>query len=302
MVFFIGGLEIEIKNPVKMFDPKALKQAYNLARLQDNTLAYRRSLPTPHQYTSQALPNATSFKPNTPLPYSRPSATPNPNTFRSQQTGILPTPTTHFSQKPTRSIRPRDLEERRAKGLCFWCDERFTPGHRCKNKRLYSLCIVEDDEDSLDREGEINVVEQESLIPHISLNALDETRGCHTLRVSGKADQHSVYILIDSRSTHNFLNSAIANKLQCLATPIRTLVVETANGGTMYCSAMCRNFRWRMQGVNFETDVFIVDLINCDMVLGIQWLATLGNIVSNYKDLWMSFIWHGQDVLLRGTD
>ena len=57
-----------------------------------------------------------------------------------------------------------------------------------------------------------------------------------------------------------------------------------------------------MQGVNFETDVFIVDLINCDMVLGIQWLATLGNIVSNYKDLWMSFIWHGQDVVLRGTN
>ena len=45
MVFFIGGLEIEIKNPVKMFDPKTLRQAYNLARLQDNTLSYRRSQP-----------------------------------------------------------------------------------------------------------------------------------------------------------------------------------------------------------------------------------------------------------------
>ena len=216
MVFFIGGLEIEIKNPVKMFDPKALKQAYNLARLQENTLAYRRSLPTQHQYTSPVLPNATPFKPSTPLPYSRPPATPTHNTFKPQQSGILPTPTNHFShssQKPTRAIRPRDLEERRAKRLCFWCDERFTPGHRCKNKRLYSLCIVEDDEDNLDREEEINVVEQESLIPHISLNALDGTRGCHTLRVTGRADQHSVYILIDSGSTHNFLNSATANKL-----------------------------------------------------------------------------------------
>jgi len=70
----------------------------------------------------------------------------------------------------------------------------------------------------------------------------------------------------------------------------------------MHCSAMCRNFRWRMQGVNFEADVFIVDLINCDMVLGIQWLSTLRNIISNYKDLWMSFKWHGQDILLKGTD
>jgi hypothetical protein len=57
-----------------------------------------------------------------------------------------------------------------------------------------------------------------------------------------------------------------------------------------------------MQGVTFEADVFIVDLINCDMVLGIQWLATLGNIISNYKDLWMSFKWQGQDIVLKGTD
>ena len=31
LMFFIGGLEIQIKNLVKMFEPKALKQAYNLA-------------------------------------------------------------------------------------------------------------------------------------------------------------------------------------------------------------------------------------------------------------------------------
>nr|TKS06762.1 hypothetical protein D5086_0000119590 [Populus alba] len=62
MVFFIGGLEIEIKNPVKMFDPKAPRQAYNLARLQDNTLSYRRSQPQSHQtlpkYTHQTIPSS----------------------------------------------------------------------------------------------------------------------------------------------------------------------------------------------------------------------------------------------------
>jgi hypothetical protein len=44
----------------------------------------------------------------------------------------------------------------------------------------------------MDREGEINVVEHESLTPHISLNALEGTRGCHTLRVTGKTGKHSV--------------------------------------------------------------------------------------------------------------
>jgi hypothetical protein len=183
---------------------------------------------------------------------------------------ILPIPTTHSLQKPTRSIRHKDLEERRAKELCFWCDERFIPGHRCKNKRLYSLCIIKDDKDVVDREGEVNIVEHDSRIPHISLNALKGTMDCHTLRVTEKADKHPLYILIDSDSSHNFLNSTSANKLQCITTPIRTLVVEIENGGTIHCSAMCKNFRWRMQGVNFMADVFIINLINCDMELGIQ--------------------------------
>jgi hypothetical protein len=42
MMFFIRGLEVEIKNPVKMFEPKTVKQAYNLVFLEDNTFAYRR--------------------------------------------------------------------------------------------------------------------------------------------------------------------------------------------------------------------------------------------------------------------
>jgi len=55
-----------------------------------------------------------------------------------------------------------------------------------------------------------------------------------------------------------------------------------------------------MQGVKFFADMFVVKLNNCDMVLGVQWLITLGNILSNYNDLWMSFVWQGQDVLLQG--
>lgn len=39
--FFVGGLEVEIKNLMKMFVPKTLKEAYHLDHLQENTLSYR---------------------------------------------------------------------------------------------------------------------------------------------------------------------------------------------------------------------------------------------------------------------
>lgn len=53
LVFFIGGLEVEIKNLVKMFKPTALKQAYNLARLQDIILSYKHSHPNHAKYSPQ---------------------------------------------------------------------------------------------------------------------------------------------------------------------------------------------------------------------------------------------------------
>jgi hypothetical protein len=55
-----------------------------------------------------------------------------------------------------------------------------------------------------------------------------------------------------------------------------------------------------MQGVSFETDVYTLDLQNCDMILGIQWLAKLKTIVCNYEEMWMTFIWQGQEVCIKG--
>lgn len=53
----------------------------------------------------------------------------------------------------------------------------------------------------------------------------------------------------------------------------------------MSCTTICKNFKLRTQEVNFEVDVFSVDLNNYDIVLETQRLAILNDIVSNYKEL-----------------
>jgi hypothetical protein len=45
------------------------------------------------------------------------------------------------------------------------------------------------------------------------MNALEGTMGFHTMKVTGKIERQALYILIDSRSIHNFLNTSIALKL-----------------------------------------------------------------------------------------
>jgi hypothetical protein len=154
------------------------------------------------------------------------------------------------------------------------------PGHRCKNKRLYSLSILEEEEEINGEE-----VQEEEIIPHISLNALEGTVGFHTMKVTGKTGKQTLHILVDSGSTHNFLNSSVAQKLQSELTTITPITVQAANGGKMSCESVCKGLKWKIQGVSFEADVFIMDLNNYDMVLGIQWLSMLGDILCNYKHL-----------------
>ncbi|KAK4406334.1 hypothetical protein Sango_0639900 [Sesamum angolense] len=45
---------------------------------------------------------------------------------------------------PIKRLSPAEMQARRVTGLCFNCDERFVPGHRCKSKQFFLL--LADDE------------------------------------------------------------------------------------------------------------------------------------------------------------
>lgn len=159
---------------------------------------------------------------------------------------------------------------------------------------------MEDEGDNIEEEEPEETMKVEVLTPHLSLQAIRGTTGCQTIKVWGKINRYPIFILIDSGSTHNFLNAGLVEKIGCPLTSIKPLEVEAANGGTMSCSSVCKNLQWKMQGVQFQADVFVMKLQNYDMVLGIQWLKLLGNIMSNYEDRWLSFWWQGREVTLRG--
>lgn len=61
-----------------------------------------------------------------------------------------------------------------------------------------------------------------------------------------------------------------------------------------------KNFQLALQGHTYSTDVMLLPLGDCDMVLGIQWLTTLGNIQWNFKELTMTFKCEGDTRILQG--
>ena len=65
----------------------------------------------------------------------------------------------------------------------------------------------------------------------------------------------NLMILIDSGSTHNFLDENTVRRLKCqlIATP--PLSVTVANGQKVSSTSAYNGFSWEMQGEKFETDL-----------------------------------------------
>ena len=121
------------------------------------------------------------------------------------------------------------------------------------------------------------------------------------MRVSGYVGKQVIHILIDCGSTHNFMDVQTAKRIGCPVQAMCPLQVEVANGNTLTSTTMCRNFKWSLQGVTFVTDMMVIPLGGCEMVLGIQWMSTLGTIKWNFEHLTMEFEYAKTKLFLRGT-
>ena len=134
----------------------------------------------------------------------------------------------------------------------------------------------------------------------ISVHALSGCQSFETMRVTGLHGKTSLHILIDSDSTHNFLDISIARKLGCKLEAIPTQSITVADGYKLQCLYICRGFKWQMHNAHFEADMLIIPLGSCDIILGIQWLSQLITMRWNFNKLHMEFTYEGRDHILRG--
>lgn len=209
----------------------------------------------------------------------------------------IPPSFTRPSQPPLipsiRLMSPQELDEKRAKGLCVWCDEKFSMDHHCPRKtQLYLMEIHEEDSEDYTQDHTPN--------SHVSMHAMAGLHDFRTMRITGAAFGEPIHILIDTVSTHNFLDFECAKRLGCRLEETRPFPVAVADGSIIHSRQMCKEFIWRMQSVLFTTDFMILPMGGCDMVLGIQWLVTLGDINWNFDHLIMGFFYKGKRVTLRG--
>lgn len=296
---FLTNLHQHLALHVRQFEPTTLAAAAKIAKLHESALAQ-----TPIK--NHRAPFNPNHKPNSFTPYKPKETTPllpnpDPKTQNTKPTFIPRSNTDTQARKYTY----QEMQDRHAKGLCMFCDEPFTPGHQMKHKRSHIYVMEGDNDDSDDEDqlqtAEITAEDLDNTTPTVSVNALSGSASFNCMRVVGQYGKKKLHILIDLGSTHNFLDVNVANALGCKLEPLAPMTVAASNGCDLTTKFKCSKFSWTVQGYTFTTEIPPIPLHCGELVLGVQWLCTLGPILWEFLNLRMEFQFQGIKHVLRGV-
>lgn len=270
---FICGLKEEIQNSIHLFKPQTLNDAFNLALELEISIGpgekrptFLRSQPTQnvrhHTFTTHKTP---MFKPSETEPSIK-------------KIGAQPT-----FNKPFLSTEPNStltIDQKRAMGLCFRCNDKWHQGHKC-HKTLHSM--EGEEEVNLDaqyqlemtlsneEDPEVEIEEEEVIIG--TLSGTSRLGRKKTLQYKAKIGEFSICLLIDTGASHSFINPALAQNLNLPALPSKTLKVRSAGGEELISNTNCKNVRFSVQEFPFEADLWVMEVKGYDIILGIDWIA-----------------------------
>ena len=135
----------------------------------------------------------------------------------------------------------------------------------------------------------------------ISLHVITGINSSKTLRVQGQISNTFPIVLLDSGSTHNFISECLAIKLMLQSDLGQHVKVKLASGEKLVSRGRCTGVAIKLGNFFAKADFYILPLEGYEMVMGTQWLCTLGEIIWDFSKLIMRFVYDGREITLQGV-
>ena len=239
--YFIGGLKKELKFDVKLLKPATVHDAIAIAvQLDAKFNEFKRSpAKSSHVLKNQFVPTIVF-----------PSTTPKPGKL------------------PVKRLSLEEVQRKRERGECWFCSDKWTNGHKCGLKQLLMLDLLDGDD--------ADFVQEQVEAPELYHMALSEcafygiipNQTLQTMKVEGLLNGHSIKIVLDSGSTHNFVDSKILKQWGYQAQTTRPFEVMIVDGGKVRSSGCCKAISLSLGGYECSVDLYSLPLGGCDVVLG----------------------------------
>jgi hypothetical protein len=184
------------------------------------------------------------------------------------------------------------MQDRHRQGLCYNCDEQYVRGHVCP--RLFYLeadDFVDDDrapaEDTVDATLPDGATHAHALV--VSMHALVGIQTYHTMLLPVTIKGEHLLALLDTGSTHTFLQGAAMRRLGLAPRGGDQLRVTVASGERVPCEGIARDVPVIISGEPFSITCVRLTLGCFDFILGVDFLGALGLLTWDFEGLTVSF-------------
>ncbi|VFQ81342.1 unnamed protein product [Cuscuta campestris] len=291
IAMYIAGLKQPVQREVNLRAPGTLQETFALAR------EYAAS----RQDAQAAFGSSARRQWGSPRPNPSTSGQPSGISTPAHTNPPKPPDTRAVNSLPVVRLTNAEKAERGKKGLCWFCEEKLDPTHHCK-RRFLALMGPDDEDMAAGEEPNEHPITEDLIITGdiSSLHSLAGSPSPCSLRLTGNIKNSPVHVLLDGGSTHNFIHPTVAERLSLVLYPVTPFRVYVGNGESLRCSYSCPQTAVALQGHIFAIDLYLLEIHGPEVVLGVQWLQTLGKVSHDYANLTMEFTWNGVTVQLRG--
>ena len=94
-----------------------------------------------------------------------------------------------------------------------------------------------------------------------------------------RINSSKVLVLFDTGSSHSFIKASCAAKHKILMLPMKKSMLIKSPGGEMKTSYKCPRVKLNIQGVEFPTDLIVLEYDGIDIILGMNWLRRCKGVI-----------------------
>ncbi|XP_041995638.1 uncharacterized protein LOC121745745 [Salvia splendens] len=207
--------------------------------------------------------------------------------------------TSPYARLPVIRLSAAEKADRTKKNLCWYYPEKYTSSHVCNKTSLAYMGVDENSEDHED--GQPKPPEAAEIITaDIShIYSLDGKHRAEAIELHGSIGASPVLILVDTRSTHDFLHPRIAERLALPLKQVRPFRVYVGSGESIIYSHASINTRLVIQNQVFLVDLHILQVHGSDVILGMAWLKSLRRVTNDFEQGTLEFVRDGKQVCLK---
>lgn len=121
----------------------------------------------------------------------------------------------------------KETKAKRPTTSCYKYGDRYFLGHRCQNKTMMAM-------EEVFNQGELateeEIVEEENLTTNLSIQVIEGISAGNTLKLRGTLSGRDVLVLLDSGSSHSFLDEEVAKGIKIQVVSDKPLTLMVVNG------------------------------------------------------------------------